>query len=315
VTPPRAPRWPRVVGLDLHPVNPPCVRAADHVRGAVPSPTGGQSWATRHRTELQVAIAVAVAVAVGVALVLFAARHRNFDLRIYRGAVRWWLDGHSLYTFVQPGDRGLGFTYPPFAAVCMVPMAFVSFFTATVISSVAIAAAITATTWFLLAPVADRHGWPRWFAVAVAVPLVCAAEPVRETMAFGQVNLFLVGLVLADLVALARGSRLAGVGIGLATAIKLTPGLFIGYLLVTRRWRAAAVAAGTAAGATLLAAAADPATSWQFWTSSLWETSRIGSYGSATNQSLTGLLTRLTDTDGAGGSGRPPGALWLGCAE
>ena len=39
-------------------------------------------------------------------------------------------------------------------------------------------------------------------------------------------------------------------GVGIATAIKLTPAVFIGYLIVTRRWRAAAVAAGTSATGT-----------------------------------------------------------------
>ena len=62
--------------------------------------------------------------------------------------------------------------------------------------------------------------------------------------------MLLVVLILADLLfAVPRNSRWAGVGIGLATALKLFPGIFIVYLLVTRRWRAAAVSAATAAGA------------------------------------------------------------------
>ena len=43
----------------------------------------------------------------------------------------------------------------------------------------------------------------------------------------------------------------AGVGIGLATAVKLTPALFIAYLLITRQWRVAATAVGTTIGVTL----------------------------------------------------------------
>ena len=42
----------------------------------------------------------------------------------------------------------------------------------------------------------------------------------------------------------------AGVGIGLATSVKLTPALFILYLLVTRQWRAAMTAIGTTIGVT-----------------------------------------------------------------
>ena len=77
--------------------------------------------------------------------------------------------------------------------------------------------------------VARRRRWPGGTAgragstIALAVPLVFAMEPVRETLGWGQVNLFLVALVLADVRALQRHRRWAGVGIGLATAIKADP--------------------------------------------------------------------------------------------
>ncbi|GAB3801764.1 hypothetical protein GCM10027605_19880 [Micromonospora zhanjiangensis] len=93
-------------------------------------------------------------------------------------------------------------------------------------------------------------------------------------------------------------------GIGLATAIKLTPGIFIVYLLVTRRWRAAAVASGTAAAATLLAAAAAPDASREFWTEALWNTDRVGSLAYISNQSLQGLVARLDPT-------HPSTVAWL----
>jgi alpha-1,2-mannosyltransferase len=82
------------------------------------------------------------------------------------------------------------------------------------------------------------------------------------------------------------------VGIGLATAIKLTPGVFILYLLVTRRWRAAATAIGTATAATLIAAALFPDASREFWTAAIWDTDRVGTLDYLSNQSLRGLLAR-----------------------
>ncbi|HEV7210201.1 MAG TPA: glycosyltransferase family 87 protein, partial [Blastococcus sp.] len=163
--------------------------------------------------------------------------HRFFDLTVYRGAARWWLDHRSLYAFVRPGSSK-GFTYPPFAVLCLLPTALVSQPTAIVVVTAASALLVVGTTWWLVGPVARRHRWPRWFAVALAVPLVFAMEPVRETLAWGQVNLFLVALVLADVAALQRGRRWAGIGIGLATAIKLTPGLFVVYLALSGRRRA-----------------------------------------------------------------------------
>jgi alpha-1,2-mannosyltransferase len=253
----------------------------------------------------QVAIVGIVSALVAYGMLAHAQRHGFFDLVIYRGAARWWLDGNDLYSFVQPRSGGYGFTYPPFAALCMVPMAFLGWNAAAAVTSVGTAVAITATTWWLLAPVAERHGWPRWFAVGLAVPIVSALEPVRETMGFGQVNLFLVALILADVAALRRGRPWAGVGIGLAMAVKLTPGLFVVYLLVTRRWRAAGVATVTFAAATLLAAMVDSGTSWQFWTRTLWNTSRVGRLDYVSNQSLLGVVARLTDT------GEPGRLVWL----
>lgn len=249
-------------------------------------------------------------VAVVVAVVLYgllahAQRHNFFDLKIYWASIRWWLDGQPLYEYVQPNTGGFGFTYPPFAALCLLPFAVVPLGVAQALIFVLTAAAIVLTTWWLVAPVAERHGWPRWYALALAVPLVCALEPVRETVGFGQVNMLLVVLLLADVRALARGSRWAGVGTGLAAAVKITPALFIVYLLVTRRWRAAGVATGTAAGATLVAAVLSPSTSWQFWTHTLWDTSRVGRLDYASNQSLLGLLARLADP------APPSRLLWL----
>ncbi|HEY0358840.1 MAG TPA: glycosyltransferase 87 family protein [Mycobacteriales bacterium] len=259
----------------------------------------------RRRIAAQLTMVAIVVALVAYGLLAHAQRHGFFDLVIYRGAVRWWLDGNELYAFVQPNSGGYGFTYPPFAALCMVPMAFLPLDAAAAVTSAATAATITLTTWWLLAPVAERHGWPRWFAVALAVPIVSGLEPIRETMGFGQVNLFLVALVLADVVALRRGAPWAGVGIGLAMAVKLTPGLFVVYLLATRRWRAAGVAVGTFAAATLLAAMVDSGMSWQFWTQTLWQTSRVGRLDYVSNQSLLGVLARLADP------GPPDRLLWL----
>jgi alpha-1,2-mannosyltransferase len=130
--------------------------------------------------------------------------------------------------------------------------------------------------------------------IGLALPLVTVLEPVRETITFGQINLILAAFVLADLLVLApRGSRLTGIGIGLAAAIKLTPAIFILYLLLSRRYRAAAVATGTAAAATLLAFVHRPGDSWAYWTHVLWQSSGIGNVGLVPNQSLLGALSRI----------------------
>nr|WP_281371763.1 glycosyltransferase family 87 protein [Petropleomorpha daqingensis] len=226
-------------------------------------------------------------------------------MRVYRGAVRWWLDGHPVYDFVRPHTQK-GFTYPPFAVLVLLPVALGTETTATVLVTAVSAGLVVLTTWWLVAPVAVRHGWPRWVALGVAVPLALALEPVRETLGWGQIDLVVAALVLADVVALRRGRPWAGVGIGLATAIKVTPGLFVLYLVVTRRRRAAAVATGTFALTVLVGLAVDP--SARYWTRELWQTGRVGPPTDPNDQSLLGLLARLAVP------GAPSHAVWLGLA-
>ncbi|GHJ49738.1 membrane protein [Catellatospora sp. TT07R-123] len=246
----------------------------------------------------QITIVVATAFAALVFVALFAQRHGFFDLNVYYGAIRYWMSGGEIYDFFRPRST-YGFTYPPFAALVMLPMALVPWPVAIVFSCVATAL----VTWWLLrlllTPLARQQGWPRWYVLALALCLVAVYEPMRETFLFGQVNVYLLGLAAFDLLVLARrGSRWTGVAIGLATAIKLTPGIFIVYLLITRRWRAALTAAATAAAATLLAAAVAPDASREFWTSALWDTDRVGVLSFISNQSLQGVIARIGEVPG-----------------
>ncbi|MFI7026990.1 glycosyltransferase family 87 protein [Micromonospora sp. NPDC049900] len=234
--------------------------------------------------------------------------HDFFDLKIYMAAMDWWAAGNPLYDYAQP-DRVQGelfFTYPPFAALLLLPFSLLKLgVTVAIFTGLTVLGVVVTTKW-LLDPVIRRHHLPYAFTLAVGALLVLGVESTRETITFGQINMLLVVLILADLLfAVPRGSRWAGVGIGLATALKLFPGIFIVYLLATRRWRAAVVASATAAGATLLAAAVAPGDSWRFWTHELWATDRVGRTDYTGNQSLFGLLSRLTAPE------EPSRLIWL----
>jgi alpha-1,2-mannosyltransferase len=218
--------------------------------------------------------------------------HHYFDLTVYRRSLDWWLEGRPLYSFPRPHAR-FGFTYPPFAALLLAPLAVLDERGAQLLHTAACAVVVVVSTWWLVAPVARRAGWSPWVAVGLALPMVFVSDPVRETMGWGQVNLFVVALVLVDLAALQCGRRWAGAGVGLATATKLTPGVFVLYLILTRRWRAAAVAAGTFVAATGLAAVLAPQTSLEYWGTEIWDTSRVGPPAETGNQSVLGLLARL----------------------
>ena len=227
-------------------------------------------------------------------VLLAGIRNEFFDSKVYYGAVQYWVRDHGMvYDWLRPGSP-YGFTYPPFAGLVMAPMSVLPFPLVVVIASVATLATTALVVRWLVGPMIRRAGWPMWFGFGVAVCFAVSFEPVRETLTFGQVNTLLLALVAGDLLfGVAKGKRWGGIGIGLATAVKLTPGVFILYLLVTKRWRAAATAIVTAAAATLASGAAATDQSREFWTSALWDTGRVGVLSYVSNQSLRGFLARL----------------------
>ena len=246
---------------------------------------------------------IGIAAALGALIFLVAKvrlENRFFDLMVYRSAVRWWVDGNPLYDYSQPDpwQEELGFTYPPVGAFLLRPLAYLSE-SATIAVSIVVSVVCTAlAVWWLTGAVARRHGWSRPFLFAVALPVTAGLGAVWIGFDFGQINPVLWALVVFDLAVLApRRSRFLGVGIGLATAIKLVPGLFIVYLLVSRRIRAAIVAGGTAALVTLAAHLAAPSDSWRYWTTTVWGGDGVGHLWFFTNQSISGVLARLYRPD------------------
>ena len=238
----------------------------------------------------QIALVAAVAVGVAVFVATVPTFRHFFDLGVYRGAVRYWLvDGGELYDYRYQGTE-YGFTYPPFAALVMSPLALITAWPVAVAASLVLNAGAVALLlrWYLV-PILQRQGWPIWTPCALAFLALLVFEPSRDTFSYGQVNLLLLVLVCSDL----RNKRFAGVGVGLAAAIKLTPAVFIGYLLLSRQYRAAATAIGTAAGVTVLAALVAPDASRTFWTEAIWDTGRVGKPYQVSNQSIQGVVARL----------------------
>jgi alpha-1,2-mannosyltransferase len=123
-------------------------------------------------------------------------------------------------------------------------------------------------------------------------------------MRFGQVDTVLLAMAVADCAARApRWPR--GVLVGLATAIKLVPGVFIVYLWVSGRRRAAVTAMIAALASTLGAWLLLPHDSVTYWTSVIFESGRLGANSGTSNQSLRGMLLRQFLPDQA------PAAVWI----
>ncbi|GAA2867440.1 hypothetical protein Acy02nite_10150 [Actinoplanes cyaneus] len=241
-------------------------------------------------------ILVLVVSALAAVALMFMAWNRNnfFDSEVYYGAVQYWFrDGGMVYDWLKP-QSPYGFTYPPFAGLVMSPMSVLPFPIVVVLASAGTVITAGVLVHWLAGPFLRTLKYPLWLTYGVAFFLVLAFEPVRETFSFGQVNMLLLTLVAADMLfGVSKGRWWGGIGIGLATAIKLTPGVFILYLLVTRRWKEAGTAIGAATGATVLAGALFPDASREFWTSALWDTNRVGALDFLSNQSLRGTVARL----------------------
>jgi alpha-1,2-mannosyltransferase len=161
--------------------------------------------------------------------------------------------------------------------------------------------------WFAFAPLLRRAGRLRVVVFALLFAGCAYLFPMRDEMRFGQVDMILLAMAVADCAARApRWPR--GALVGLATAIKLVPGVFIVYLWVSGRRRAAVTAMVAALAWTLGAWLVLPRDSVTYWTSAIFDSGRLGSNSGTSNQSLRGILLREFLP------GVAPGVVWAALA-
>ena len=215
------------------------------------------------------------------------------DLAIYAAGGNAILHGAHLYQLRFA--FGLRFTYPPFAAIVFAPLAVLPAVAGQVLVTSATVVAVPVASYLVLRlPSAFMVSRSR--AVEVALAFSAAAiwlEPERTNLKYGQINVFIAVLVLADL---AVPSRWRGAGIGLGAGLKLTPAIFVVYLLATRRYRAAATAAAVFAGTVALAFVLVPGDAVQYWDTSFFNPGHVGRIQNVANQSLLGALARVLHT-------------------
>jgi alpha-1,2-mannosyltransferase len=194
------------------------------------------------------------------------------------------------------------FTYPPFAALLFSVFAGASVgmlkIALTVGSLVALAV--------LCGQALDASGVRRRPGTIFAVcALALQTWPVAYTLHLGEINLILAALIGTDLLR-RDGAWWQGIGTGLAAGIKLTPLIFVTYLLLTGRVRAAVAAVATFAVTVAAGFIWLPARSRTFWLSGVfYNQSRIGNPANPSDQSLGGAVARLA------GTGDPPHLWWL----
>jgi alpha-1,2-mannosyltransferase len=83
------------------------------------------------------------------------------------------------------------------------------------------------------------------------------------------------------------------VATGLAAAIKLTPLIFVAYLLITRRTRGALNALVTFIACEAIAFVVNPGASWTYWTKYVFDSRRAGALLYSSDQNLSSALQRM----------------------
>ena len=249
---------------------------------------------------------------------LFGHTPYRIDIDIYQMGGQAWLDGRPLYRgdvlFHTPIGLNLPFTYPPLAAIVFCPFSWLHMPTASVAITLLTSALLILSTTLVLAgldvwstsAVVPGPAWLRrlWLAVVISAGASIWLEPITSNFAFGQINVVLMTLVIADCVP-RRTPWPRGLLLGLGIALKLTPAVFLLYFLLRRDNRAALTALASFAGATLVGFALAWNDSWEYWTHTVLHTDRIGETALNTDQNFAGALARL----GLGEHDRFP--LWV----
>lgn len=154
------------------------------------------------------------------------------DLKVYRWGGELARDSGGLY---EQRYDGFYFTYAPLAGVIFAGLSVLSLGDLRWAITIASLLSMVATVWLAWGALGYRRDTLRLGATLAVAGVALWMEPVQKTLYFGQINIILMFLVLADL---RQGDdrRWKGAAIGLATGMKLTPAIFIAYLLVTRRF-------------------------------------------------------------------------------
>lgn len=222
----------------------------------------------------------------------------GLDCAVYRAGALAVLHGKPLYSaalpFLPPWAVGMPFTYPPLAALVFIPLAW--------LPPQLFWGAIGAASILVLGKVAAVGASHRRRPAVAALAGSLALEPVWRGIGFGQIDALLMAMVVLDVLVLPR-SRSRGVLIGLAAAVKLTPLVFVLHLFLTGRRIDALRALGTFAGLTALSLIVLPADSIRYWSSQvlggpLFSANPATNSAQVANQSLNGLLQRLSDRAG-----------------
>ncbi len=216
------------------------------------------------------------------------------DLDVYRRTGELVLAGGDFYNV----EAWLPWIYPPFPALLAVPFAVVPPAVAQMLWLALNVACLMAMLYRL-----GLTGWQLSLSTAAIVWLV---EPVRETLGFGQVAIFLVTAAVLDSMpgptVFRRRLLPEGWLTGVATAVKLTPAVVAVYNFFAGKRRAGIVSFLSFLACTLIGLVVLWGPSMTYWGRLLSGDSGLNTgIVFKTNQSVLGVWTRLMGEASRGG--------------
>jgi hypothetical protein len=245
-----------------------------------------------------------------VALVQTVCFYRHGELPVYLQGAERLVAGEAIYRHTdQPA-----FSYPPFFALLFVPLVWLPAAWAEWswnALNLSLAAICLRLLWQAMQPWLVEGG-PTKSSLWVYLAALLMARFVLSPLEYRSHDYLLLALMLAGLRASQQQREAwAGIWLGLATACKATPLLFLPMLLLQRRWRAAGAMSLALSCATLLPDVITPAQSGTVWVMSWYNVfvSKVDASGPAAvqgawrawnplNQSLSGTVYRLTTPPG-----------------
>jgi hypothetical protein len=221
----------------------------------------------------------------------FAFQRQGPDFWILFTGARAWARGGSLYDLqaITTNHFGHVFKVPPFYGMLFVPFVFQDgeriLFFHRAINTLLIGA--IGMVWLRM------WGLRLVSAAGVGVLIVLNFRPIADTLAFGQIDLALLLLLVLALWALREKRDLvAGILVALGTLFKVYPIILLAFFVIKRRWRALA---GFALGMLIFNALSVAVMGWEMHRIYLTEVfPRIGgTTAQDQNQTISGFLARF----------------------
>jgi hypothetical protein len=182
--------------------------------------------------------ALGQAALIGALVVLFALLGDRYTAKARhdRGAFnRWRAQILELSEGVDISER-FNYPNPPVMAVLLEPLARMPPVAGALTwFYLKVGMALLSLYWVFRLVEAGGEPFPPW---AKALAILCSLKPIIDDLNHGNVNLFILFLVVAALTAWrSRRDLLGGILLALAVSCKITPALFFPYLVWKRAWR------------------------------------------------------------------------------